>query len=205
MADESDLMLLRVKEAVERAFNADPASRVYILAQSVQPLSGWALRWAVQDCRERGMPWTEIAGILNRPYSTVLRQFQAGGPVYAHQAAHSQNTRNFDGQTPLRQTTTELAKRMGSLALSCPGSITAIHLHARIERLASALSVLDDPKPMLEATRVVLAGANGIKDKLQPREELPAEERAVWNILEELDICYRRDHTEIEKAHQVMS
>ncbi len=205
MADESDLMLLRVKEAVERAFKADPANRVYILAQSVQPLSGWALRWAVQDCRERGMPWTEIAGILNRPYSSVLRQFQAGGPVYAHQAAHSQNTRNFDGQTPLRQTATELAKRMGSLAISCPGTITAIHLHGRVEQLASALTVLDDPEPMLEATRVVLAGTNGIKDKLQPREELPAEERAVWNILEELDICYRRDHRGIKEAHRVLS
>jgi hypothetical protein len=63
---------------VERAFKADPANRVYILAQSVQPFSGWALRWAVQDCRERGMPWTEIAGILNWPYSTVLCQVQAG-------------------------------------------------------------------------------------------------------------------------------
>ena len=59
--------------------------------------------------------------------------------------------------------------------------------------------------PKLDATKVVLAAANDIKGQLPPREAMPAEERAVWNILEELDICYRRDHTEIETAHRVMS
>ena len=34
---------------------------------------------------------------------------------------------------------------------------------------------------------------------------MPAEERAVWNILDELDICYQRDRMEIETAHRVMS
>lgn len=206
MADEADLMLVRLKEEVQRALDTrDPATRANIFARSVQPLAGWGLRWAIQDCRDRGMPWTEIAGLLNRPYSTVLRQFQAGGPVYAHQAAHSRSTRNFDSQTPLRQAATELAKRMGSLAVAYPSSITAFYLRARIEKLAGKLTILDDPEPMLAATRVVLAAANGIKDKLSTREEMPAEERAVWTILEELDICYRRDHREIEEAHRVLS
>jgi hypothetical protein len=54
----------------------------------------------------------------------------------------------------LRQTATELAKRMGSLAMSCQGTITAIHLHGRVEQLASALTVLDDPEPMPARRRV---------------------------------------------------
>ena len=65
--------------------------------------------------------------------------------------------------------------------------------------------MIDSPAPLLEATKVVLAAANGIKGQLPPREAMPTEELAVWNILEELDICYRRDHTEIETAHRVMS
>ena len=202
----SDAMLQRVMTETQRALNAlDPASRADIIAQFVQPYSGWALRWAIEDCRARGMAWTTIADILDRPYSTVLRQMRAGGPVYAHQPAHSQYTRNFDGQTPLRRAATELAQRMGALVMSYPGSVTSFHLRDRVDRLATAQCVIDNPAPLLEATKVVLAAANGIKGQLPRRETMPTEERAVWNILEELDICYRRDHTEIEKAHRVMS
>ena len=89
--------------------------------------------------------------------------------------------------------------------MSCPGSVTSIHLRDRVDQLNTAQAVIDNPAPLLEATKVVLAAANGIKGQLPAREAMPTEERAVWNILEELDICYRRDHTEIEMAHRVMS
>lgn len=202
----SDAMLQRVMAEAQQALNdLDPASRARIIAQFVQPYSGWALRWAIEDCRARGMAWTTIADILDRPYSTVLRQMRAGGPVYAHQPAHSPNTRNFDGQTPLRRAATELAQRMGSLVMAYPDSVTSFYLCGRVDQLATAQCVIDNPAPLLEATKVVLAAANGIKGKLPRRESMPAEERAVWNTLEELDICYQRDRTEIETAHRVMS
>ena len=205
-ASPSDAMLQRVMAEAQQALNdLDPASRARIIAQFVQPYSGWALRWAIEDCRARGMAWTTIADILDRPYSTVLRQMRAGGPVYAHQPAHSQHTRNFDGQTPLRRAATELAQRMGSLVMAYPDSVTSFRLRDRVDQLATAQCVIDNPAPLLEATEVVLAAANGIKGKLPRRETMPAEERAVWNILEELDICYQRDRTEIETAHRVMS
>ena len=205
-ATPSDAMLHRVMAETQRALNTlDPAGRADIIARFVQPYSGWALRWAIEDCRAHGMAWTTIAGTLDRPYSTVLRQMRAGGPVYAHQPAHSQSTRNFDAQTPLRRAATELAQRMAALVMSCPGSVTSIHLRDRVDRLSTAQAVIDSPAPLLEATKVVLAAANGIKGQLPPREAMPTEERAVWNILEELGICYRRDHTEIETAHRVMS
>jgi hypothetical protein len=205
-ASPSDAMLQRVMAEAQQALNdLDPASRARIIAQFVQPYSGWALRWAIEDCRARGMAWTTIADILDRPYSTVLRQMRAGGPVYAHQPAHSPHTRNFDGQTPLRRAATELAQRMGSLVMAYPDSVTSFHLRGRVDHLATAQCVIDNPAPLLEATEVVLAAANGIKGKLRSREIMPAEERAVWNILEELDICYQRDRTEIETAHRMMS
>lgn len=205
-ATPSDAMLHRLIAEAQRALNAlDPGSRADIIAQFVQPYGGWALRWAIEDCRAHGMSWTTIADILDRPYSTVLRQMRAGGPVYAHQPAHSQNTRNFDAQTPMRRAATELAQRMAALVLSYPDSVTSFHLRDRVDRLSTAQGVIDNPAPLLEATKVVLAAANGIKGQLPPGQAMPTEERAVWNILEELDICYRRDHTEIETAHRVMS
>jgi hypothetical protein len=205
-ATPSDAMLHRVMAEAQRALNAlDPASRADIIARFVQPYGGWALRWAIEDCRAHGMAWTTIAGILDRPYSTVLRQMRAGGPVYAHQPAHSQYTRNFDAQTPLRRAATELAQRMAALVMSCPASVTSFYLRDRVDRLSTAQGIIDNPEPLLEATKVVLAAANGIKGQLPPGEAMPAEERAVWNILEELDICYQRDHLEIETAHRVMS
>jgi hypothetical protein len=108
----------------------------------------------------RGMAWTAIADMLDRPYSTVLRQMRAGGPVYAHQPTHSQHTRNFDGQTPLRRAATELAQRMGSLVMGYPDSVTSLHLGARVDQLATAQCVIDNPAPLLEATEAVLATAN---------------------------------------------
>ena len=205
-ASPSDAMLQRVIAEAQQALNdLDPASRARIIARFVQPYSGWALRWAIEDCRVRGMAWTTIADMLDRPYSTVLRQMRAGGPVYAHQPAHSQHTRNFDGQTPLRRAATELAKRMGSLVMAYPDSVASFHLRDRVGQLATAQCVIDNPAPLLEATEAVLAAANGIRGQLPRRETMPAEERAVWNILDELDICYQRDRMEIETAHRVMS
>jgi hypothetical protein len=202
----SDAMLHRLMAEAQRALNAlDPASRARIIAQFIQPYSGWALRWAIEDCRAHGMAWTTIADMVDRPYSTVLRQMRAGGPVYAHQPAHSAHTRNFDAQTPLRRAATELAQRMAALVTAYPGSTTSIHLRDRVAQLSTAQGVIDDPGPLLEATKVVVAAANGIEGQLPSREAMPTEERAVWNILEELDICYQRDHREIETAHQVMS
>jgi hypothetical protein len=107
--EPSNAMLNRLVAEAQRALDAlDPAIRADIIAQYVQPYAGWALRWAVEDCRARGMPWTGIAQVLDRPYTTVMRQVQAGGPVYVHQPAHSHGTRNFDAQTPLRRAATGL-------------------------------------------------------------------------------------------------
>jgi hypothetical protein len=152
------------------------------------------------------MPWTEIARVLDRPYTTVMRQVHAGGTVYVHQPAHSRGTRNFDAQTPLRRAATELGHRMTGLAMTDPASFTAIHLRDRVARLNTAQGLIDDPEPLLEATRVVLAGMNQIRQApVPPPGGMPPAEKAVWTILEELELIYRRDQPEIEMAHRLMS
>ncbi|WP_433334461.1 BTAD domain-containing putative transcriptional regulator [Spirillospora sp. CA-294931] len=65
--------LLEARRAV------DPAVRARLIAQ-VQRQSGWALRQAVTECRERlGMTWRDTASTLQVPYTTLYRQYQAGG------------------------------------------------------------------------------------------------------------------------------
>jgi hypothetical protein len=201
--DPADAMLRRVIRAAEEALGVgDSARRAEIIAETLQPYAGWALRWAVEDCRARGMAWTAIAQLLGRPYSTVLRQMSSGGPIYAHQPAHKADTRNYDGQTPLRRAATELAHRMTALAITRPGCRLDLHLRARVDQLSDAQLATDSPEPLLEATRVVLAAFSQVRD--EQREPYGTEETAAWTILEELELCYRRDRAEIQAAHRVL-
>jgi hypothetical protein len=88
-----------------------------------------------------------------------------------------------------------------------PASITASHLRDRVARLNTAQAVIDDLEPLLEATRVVLAGMNQIRQQapIPPPGGMPPAEKAAWAVLEELELIYRRDRREIETAHRVMS
>lgn len=205
-SDYSDAMLRRLLEEVRRALDTqDPASRADFLAGVIQPYAGWALRWAIEDCRARGMSWANIAAIVGKPYPTIVRQLQAGGPVYAHQAAHSSNTRNFDGQTPLRRAATALHYRIADLAMRDPDTITCRALREQVIQLSEAQSNIMNPKPLLEATDAVLKAKHHIAGKVPARNVMSEWERAAWDILDELDACYQRDKSEIEIAQKVMS
>jgi hypothetical protein len=202
----ADAMLRHVLEETKRALaTQDAIGRVDMLAGVIQPYAGWALRWAIEDARAQGHTWATIAGIVGRPYPTILRQLQAGGPIYARHPAQSPTSGNFDAQTPLRRAATELAQRMAALAMRDPNTVTNIHLRDRILRLSDTQGVINDPVPLLEATRVVLAGANGIRGRVPSRDAMSEWERGVWDVLDELGACYQRDKREIETAHQVMA
>jgi hypothetical protein len=199
-------MLHHLLEEVQRALRMqDPAGRADVLAGVIQPYAGWALRWAIEDCRLRGMSWASIAAIVGRPYPTIVRQIQAGGPVYVHQAAHSAATRNFDAQTPLRRAATELAQRMAGLAMRDPDSATNVYLREPVLRMSDAQATVKDPAPLLEATGVVVDAKIGITGQVPARDAMSEWERGVWEVLDELEACYRRDRREIEIAHDVMS
>ena len=200
----SDAMLRHLRDEADRALSMqDPSGRADVLATVIQPYAGWALRWAIEDCRTRGMSWASIAAIVGKPYQTIARQIQAGGPVYVHQGAHSDAARNFDGQNPLRRAATELAQRMAGLALRDPGSVTNFYLRERVLKLSDAQGEVNDPAPLLTATAVVLAGKQGIAAKVPPPDEISKSERDVWETLDELEACYRRDKGAIETEFRV--
>jgi hypothetical protein len=199
-------MLRRLLEETQRALHTqDPIGRVDFLAGVIQPYAGWALRWAIEDARRQGHSWATISSLVGRPYPTILRQLQAGGPVYAHHPAQSRTSGNFDAQTPLRRAATELAQRMAALAMRDPDSVTNFYLRDRVLKLSDAQGVIDNPAPMLEATKLVVATARNIKSEVRSRDTMSEWERDVWPVLDELDACYQRDRREIETAHKVMA
>jgi hypothetical protein len=205
-SDNADAMLRRLIDEAQRALRTqDPAGRADIISSSIQPYAGWALRWAIDDCRRGGMAWQTIAGLLNRSYPSLLRQFEAGGPVYTARAAHSAGTRNYDGQTPLRRAATALAQQMAGLGMHRPDSVTWTHLHEPVDQLASAQCITDDPEPLLRAAQTVLGIADRVRLTAEAQPSISKAERAIWPIIDELKACYERDRPQIEAAHQALS
>ena len=201
----ADAMLQNIIDEARRALAIqDPIGRADIISGQIQPYTGWALRWAIEDCRAAGMTWQAIAGVLGRSYPALLRQFEAGGPVYTARAAQSPDTRNYDGQTPLRRAATALAQQMLRLGMQRPDSFTYAHLHEAVDKLATAQCVTDDPAPLLQATRDVLA----LAELLRPHataQPFAVEAAAIWEILDELKACYERDRGRIEAAHSIQA
>lgn len=202
----SDAMLRHLLEEVQRALSIqDPAGRADVLATVIQPYAGWALRWAVEDCRARGMSWASIAAIVGKPYQTIQRQVEAGGPVYAHQGAHSAATRNFDAQTPLRRAAANFVHHMTGLAMRDPDSVINVYLREPMLRLHDGMCVTDNPAPLLDATAGVVEAKNAIAGTVPPREAMSEYERSVWQVLDELEACYQRDKDGIKLEHEFAS
>jgi len=199
----SDAMLRHLVGEAQRALRIqDPVGRADIISGQIQPYAGWALRWAIEDCRKAGMSWQQIAAMLGRSYPSLLRQFEAGGPVYTARAAHSPDTRNYDGQTPLRRAATALVQHMRGLGMR-PDAFTYAHLYELVDKLASAMTVIDDPAPLLQATRDVVALAERLRQYAQPFKV--EGERETWDVIDELKACYERDRGQIEAAHQIQA
>lgn len=201
-SDYSDAMLRNIIDEAQRALRIqDPIGRADIISGQIQPYAGWALRWAIQDCRAAGMTWETIAGALGRSYPSLLRQFEAGGPVYTTRAAQSADTRNYDGQTPLRRSATVLAQQMHGLGMHWPASFTFAHLHEAVDRLSTAQRVTDDAAPLLQATRDMVALADLLRPHAEPL-RLKAE-RLVWDTIAELKACFERDRGRIEAERDI--
>jgi hypothetical protein len=204
--DYSDAMLRNIIDEARRALaTQDPIGRADIISGQIQPYAGWALRWAIEDCRTAGMTWQTIAGVLGRSYPAILRQFEAGGPVYTARAAQSAGTRNYDGQTPLRRAATALAQQMLGLGMQRPDTFTYTHLHEVVDKLSSAQCVTDDPGPLLQAARDVLALAELLKPHATAHPFTVKTEREIWDALAELKACYERDRGQIEAAHSIQA
>jgi hypothetical protein len=202
----ADAMLQNIIDEASRALAIqDPIGRADVISGQIQPYAGWALRWAIEDCRAAGLTWQTIAGVLGRSYPALLRQFEAGGPVYTARAAQSPDTRNYDGQTPLRRAATALAKQMLGLGMQRPDTFTYTQLHEAVDKLVDAQCVTDDPTPLLQATRDVLALAELLHPHATAQPFEVEAEGAIWEILDELKACYERDRGQIEAAHSIQT
>ena len=203
----SDAMLRHLLDEVQRALRMqDPAGRADVLAGVIQPYAGWALRWAIEDCRARGMPWASISAIVGRPYPTIVRRVSTTAARCTCTRPRTPRARgNFDAQTPLRRAATELAQRMAGLAMRDPDSVTNFYLREPVLRLSDAQAKVKDPAPLLDATEVVVDAKNAITGQVPACEAMSEWERSVWEVLDELEACCRRDRREIEIAHDIMS
>lgn len=201
----SDAMLKHLIAEAKRALQIqDPAGRADVISGVLQPYVGWALRWAIEDCRDRGLSWQAIAGMLGRSYPALLRQYEAGGPMFTVTPAQSPSSGNFDGQTPLRRAAFTLNQQMAGLGVNQRDSMTYVHLHEMVYKATEALRDIENPAPLLRAVyellgmadRIRLHATSGSMSKL---------ERATWGTIDQLKACYERDRHEIETAHQVLS
>ena len=204
-SDNADAMLRRLIDEAQHALRSqNPADRAGLIASCIQPYAGWALRWAIEDCRAKGMSWQAIADMVGRSYPSLLRQYDAGGPVYTARAAHSSDTRNYDRQTPLRRAATRLVQQMAGLGMYQPDSVTWTHLHEPVDKLQAAQGVTNDPAPLLRASWELLGWASRIRTAVDGQPRLTKAEREVWSTITELRACYDRDHADIEAAHIAM-
>jgi hypothetical protein len=196
-------MLRHLADAVNRALNAnDPINRAQIIAQQIQPYSGWALRWAIRDTRETGTSWPSLGHALGQEQATIYRQFQGGGPVVAVRPYHTAGTRNDDGQTPVRQAATKLAQQIQPPTVELQNSPTAA-LYLPVRAMADAMTS-PEPEPLLRTVSYVLE----VADKLADDHGYPAvasfpQETAVWEALGTLRTVFARDRELIRAAAEV--
>jgi hypothetical protein len=205
--NDHDAMLKRViAEALEALQAADGQDRAKIIANQLQVTTGWALRWAVEDLRNSGMSWQAISLLLQRPHQVLLRQMQVKGPLYLHRPAYSENSRNFDGQTPIRRAALQLADRMAGLWWENPESATHRLLWPAVQALSRGQAVAPDPGPMLAAARELIEIADQTPaSAVRLQAELSDAERSVWDAIDELRACYHRDQDEMTIAHHVLT
>jgi hypothetical protein len=77
--------------------STDPIKRAQLLAEA-QPQLAWALRSAIQECEDAGLPWAAIGERIGLPRETVYRQVRAGGPVVTVRAAQAKTSPNLTGR-----------------------------------------------------------------------------------------------------------
>lgn len=210
--DAADQLLLHVAAQVERArSSADPVERARIAA-SLQWYSGWALRFAVDECRAAGLSWPAIGEKLGIRQTTVFDQHRAGGPVIIARPHRSPGGRNDvwttiwhrNGQTPLRQVATKLVHNAMSQDPIFQNTATARDLDRPIHAMGHAQTTTNSPEPLLRAVEHLLQVAAEVAARLgYPEAATSAQERAVWDTLAELAQVYERDKELIHVAAEV--
>lgn len=101
--------------------------------------------------------------MLGRSCPALLRQYEAGGPMFTVTPAQSPSSGNFDGQTPLRRAAFTLNQQMAGLGVSQRDSMTYVHLCELVYKATEALRDIEDPAPLLRAIYELLGMADRIR------------------------------------------
>ena len=188
----AEQILRHLASEAERAANADPFSRLQILATSIQQLAGWATRWAIGDLRRKGMSWAQIAAAVGAQHSTVLRQYQSGGPVITARPA---GPNGDDGQGPLRRAATKLVH--ATFPTTALQNSPTGRLYLPVQAMADSM-LTPVARPLLTTVKQVLAEADTLTAKGYPATAAFEQERAVWEAIGTLREVFTRDQLLIE-------
>ncbi|GAA0699078.1 hypothetical protein GCM10010193_62430 [Kitasatospora atroaurantiaca] len=198
-------LLGRIAEEAQRAqLLEDPSEQAKALALLIQPYAGWALREAVGDCRGRGMSWASIGQEIGLSQAVLSRQARANGPVVTITPYYGLDSRNADGQGPLRLAATSLVHRMTGLALTASDERSPLlaKLYIAVMAMAQAQAALK-AEPLLHTVREVLRLADEFGTDPAGREAFTETERGVWSALEELKTAFQRDQGTIRGADEL--
>jgi hypothetical protein len=90
----TDVRMRNVITLVQMAMESrQPVRRAQHLAEA-QRQTGWALRSAVEECKDADTPWRTLAGSLELAHDALWRQYKAGGPVMAGSPYYQAGSRN---------------------------------------------------------------------------------------------------------------
>jgi len=198
-------LLGRIAEEAQRARQLeDPLEQAKALALLVQPYAGWALREAVWDCRGRGMSWGAIGQEIGLSQAVLSRQARANGPVVTIAPYYGLDSRNADGQGPLRLAATSLVQRMTALAATLRDGhgVPVAKLYTAVMAMAHAQTTRK-AEPLLTTAKEVLRQADALTADSGTPESATEAERDVWSALDELRTAVQRDQSTIRIADEL--
>ncbi len=201
-------LLQHLADEVRHAQDADDPREQLVLLAGVQQLAAWATRFAAADCRRLGDSWPALAARLGQGHhSTLMRQFEAGGPLVTARPFPVSGTRDV-GDTALRQAATRLYQQMlptAELQNSPTGQLyLAVQAMAQNMTYSTGPGQVTDPGPLLGAIAEVLRQADDLTDAHgYPDAAAFPQEEAIWSALSDLRASYSRDRVLLEAAHHV--
>ncbi|WP_327071934.1 hypothetical protein [Kitasatospora sp. NBC_01302] len=194
-------LLGRIAEEAQRAQELeDPLEQAKALALLIQPYAGWALREAVWDCRGNDMKWSVIAPEVGLSQAVLSRQVKANGPVVTITPYYGLDSRNADGQTPLRLAAFSLEKRVIALAMTTTDERSPLLARLYIPVLAMGQAMAaNQAEPLLKTVKEVLRQADGLDSAAAGTEQ----EQAVLDSVGELGTAFERYQGTIRVAAEL--
>jgi hypothetical protein len=172
-----------VEQIQEAAAAGNPAERLARLAAAQQELA-WATYFAMDDCRRVGQSWPTISKVLGGTHTTLLRQYEAGGPVVL---ARPGGPAGDDGRTALHEASIRVLNALNTVPVSAFKGADPAELAAAAQELSRALTRADAGTLLAAADRLLAASGTSESSLLTA-----AKSRA-YTALRDLRVVVDRD------------